>query len=69
MTKDVATCAPGDPVEEAKRTMATRHIRHLPVIEHGDLVGMISLRDVLKATVDEVKLEADVLRDIARIRA
>ena len=49
--------------------MARRHIRHLPVIEHGDLIGMISLRDVLRATVEEVKLEADVLRDMARTRA
>jgi CBS domain-containing protein len=69
MTQDVATCAAEDPVHDARATMAHRHIRHLPVVEGGDLIGMISLRDVLRATVDEVKLEADVLRDIARVKA
>jgi CBS domain-containing protein len=48
--------------------MLQRHIRHLPIMEGGDLVGMISLRDVLTAAVDEARLEADVLRDVARTK-
>jgi CBS domain-containing protein len=69
MTPDVAVCRLDDSAKDAMRTMLHRHIRHLPVMEDGDLVGMISLRDVLAAAVDEARLEAEVLRDLARSKA
>lgn len=69
MTRDVAICEPDESVQEAIARMSQRRIRHLPVIEDGELVGIISLRDVLEAKLREVRLEANVLRDYARTRA
>jgi CBS domain-containing protein len=42
----------------------TRHrVRHLPVVEEGKLAGLISLGDVVKYRLDELELEANVLRE------
>ena len=46
MTRAVITVAPGDSVEAAAEHMATRWIRHLPVLDGGALVGMVSQRDL-----------------------
>jgi CBS domain-containing protein len=48
--------------------MTQRRIRHLPVKEGDKLVGIISIGDVLKHRLNEIQLEADVLRDYARAR-
>ncbi len=46
MTKDVATVAPGTSLREAAATMAERWIRHLPVVDGGRVVGVLSQRDL-----------------------
>jgi CBS domain-containing protein len=46
MTTEVFTVPPGMPLQEAAREMAARWIRHLPVVEAGQLVGVVSMRDV-----------------------
>lgn len=63
MTHNVITCAPSDSVAEVAATMGRAHIRHLPVIDEGELVAMISLRDVLDAQLKQKELEAAVLRE------
>jgi CBS domain-containing protein len=63
MTKTVITCAPRDAIVEMMRTMTQRRIRHLPVIDGDALVGIITSGDVLKHRLEEVQLEANVLRD------
>jgi signal-transduction protein with cAMP-binding, CBS, and nucleotidyltransferase domain len=45
--------------------MTQRRIRHLPVLENGRLVGLISIGDVLKHRLGEIQMEANVLRDYA----
>ena len=51
MTKDVITLKPGDTLQNAKKTMKNRHIRHIPVISDDEkLVGIISDRDIRKYT-------------------
>lgn len=48
MTRTVQTCAPGDSVVSVMDTMSRYGIRHLPVVEDGRLVGIISMRDVFR---------------------
>lgn len=57
MNADVVSCVLSDPVDDIMRTMTERRIRHLPVIIEGELRGIVSLGDLVKARIDE--LEAD----------
>jgi CBS domain-containing protein len=68
MTKAVITCAPSDSVGEIMKVMTQRRIRHLPVVDGGKLVGIITIGDVLKHRLDEMQMEANVLRDYAIAR-
>lgn len=65
MTRRLITCGPQDSVTGIARLMTENRIRHLPVVEGGKLVGLISVGDVVKSRLDEMSLEASVLRDIA----
>ena len=53
MSSPVTAFRPGDKIETCMQLMTERHIRHLPVVKNGELVGMISIGDVLKATIAE----------------
>ena len=53
MTADVVTVGPDWDLVEAARVMASRHIRHLVVYEGGQLLGVLSVRDVLPAVLPE----------------
>jgi len=65
MTKIVVVCSPEDSITDAMKLMTQRRIRHLPVKDGNQLVGIISIGDVLKHRLSEVQLEANVLRDYA----
>ena len=65
MIATVVTCSPKDSITEVARVMTERRLRHLPVKESRELVGLISLGDVMKHRLEEMRLEARVLRDIA----
>ena len=62
MTADLIRCAPDDTVNEAMAMMTERHIRHLPIFDGDDLVGLISIRDLMKCRIMEVQSEAEALR-------
>lgn len=49
MTQTVQTCAPDDSVDRVMDIMSRYGIRHLPVVEDGRLVGIISMRDVVRS--------------------
>ncbi|MFM2419420.1 MAG: hypothetical protein RL385_4143 [Pseudomonadota bacterium] len=49
MTGHVISVQSGDTLEHCMSVMTTRRVRHLPVIDHGKLVGMISVGDIVKA--------------------
>ena len=53
MTADVKTVTRDRTVSECMNTMTERHIRHLPVVEDGELVGLISVGDIVKAVIAE----------------
>ncbi|MGZ8525089.1 MAG: CBS domain-containing protein [Chitinophagaceae bacterium] len=55
MTSDLVTVSPGTTIDDCMRLMTGRHIRHLPVVEGESLVGIISIGDVVKYTIDEQK--------------
>jgi CBS domain-containing protein len=63
MLMSVVTCTAEDSVKEVARRMTRHRVRHLPVIEDGRLAGIVSIGDVVKCRLDEMELEANVLRD------
>ena len=58
-----------DRVESALALMTKRRIRHLPILEADDLIGLVSIGDLVKHRLDAKELEANVLLDITRMRA
>jgi CBS domain-containing protein len=52
---------PEDSVDDAMQTMTTVRIRHLPVVESGVLVGIVSIGDVVKARLSALEDERDAL--------
>ena len=65
MTRRVITCSPEDSVTRISRLMTDNRIRHLPVVNGAGLVGVVSVGDVVKNRLEEMSLEASVLRDMA----
>jgi CBS domain-containing protein len=63
MTRGGPVCTPETTVQEAMAEMTRRRQRHLPVLRDGKLCGVISIGDVVKYRLDELELEANVLRD------
>jgi len=63
MTKSVFTCSRDDTVQRLMTMMTERRIRHVPVIEDGALVGMISIGDVVKERMQETEQEAAALKE------
>lgn len=53
MSSPVITVAPEDTVHHCMQLVTERRVRHLPVIEKGKLIGMISIGDLVKAVIDE----------------
>lgn len=68
MTSPVLTCGPGDSVKRIMEIMTERRIRHLPVVDGGDLLGMVSIGDAVNFRLGEAQMETAVLRDIAVTR-
>ena len=62
MTRTVQTARPATTVAEAMTIMTEGRFRHLPVLEHGALVGIVSIGDVVKARLDQQAHEVDSLR-------
>lgn len=65
MTSRVVSCRPEDTMQSAQETMRTNHFRHLPVVQDGKVIAMLSLRDTLALRLHESEEELNVLRDIA----
>lgn len=61
MTADVRTCGRGDHLDALMAAMTEGHIRHLPVVEEGRLVGIVSIGDVVKQRIAEISDERDQL--------
>jgi CBS domain-containing protein len=68
MSRNVPVCGPDDTISFAMREMTRTRYRHLPVVENGELVGLISIGDVVKSRLRDMELEAAVLRDLYAAR-
>ena len=67
MTQEVHTCGRDDTLRHVMREMTNRHILHVPVVENGELCGIVSIDDVVKFAVEEMELEKGVLQDSVAI--
>ncbi len=63
MTPNVAACTRDDNVDDLMATMTEHRIRHLPVLEDGRLVGIVSIGDVVKSRIDDLEIQAEHLKD------
>jgi len=66
MTRDVKTCSENDTIDGLMARMTTAKFRHMPVVEQGKLIGIVSIGDVVKNRVEEIEHEAEALRDYVR---
>lgn len=62
MTRHLYTGKPDDTVADMMQLMTERRIRHVPIVEAGRMVGLISIGDVVKARISETEVEVDTLR-------
>lgn len=63
MTKDLYTVTPSDEVGEVRSQLQARHIRHLPVVDNGKPVCVLSLRDLLRADLEEQKEDVKAMTE------
>jgi CBS domain-containing protein len=63
MTRDVISCTRSGTLDEIMETMTKGRFRHVPVIEDDELIGIISIGDVVKYHTAEVELEVTAMRD------
>jgi CBS domain-containing protein len=61
MTSPALTCEPTARVHDLMATMTERRIRHLPVVDDGELVGIVSIGDVVKWRIDELRTTTEQL--------
>lgn len=71
MTDHVVSCAPGTPTGEVRELMTTHRIRHIPIVDRGVVVGILSARDVMgqqlledRAAAEEVAMLSNCLKSI-----
>jgi CBS domain-containing protein len=64
VTHAMVRVAPSDSLKRAMSLMTNHRVRHLPVIADGQLVGIVSIGDVVKHRLEDLETEANVLRDV-----
>lgn len=65
MTKRLIFCGPDDTMAQARKMMKANRVRHLLVMEDGELEGLLSISDALEAMLQETDTEVHILRDHA----
>ncbi len=69
MSREVQTCAPTSDILGPLSQMDHHHIRHLPVVKDEDVVGIVSIRDLMSAVLHNMRRENDDLRDMSDLLA
>ncbi|MEJ1161118.1 CBS domain-containing protein [Prosthecomicrobium sp. N25] len=62
MSRHVVTCREEDTIHDVMSRMTAGRFRHMPVIRHGKLIGVVSIGDVVKRRIEVVEREADEIR-------
>lgn len=62
MTRDVITATPNDSIDEGLELMTDRRIRHLPIVSEGELIGIVSIGDLVKHKISVTEAEAEALK-------
>ncbi|AMO62331.1 putative signal-transduction protein containing cAMP-binding and CBS domains [Mycolicibacterium phlei] len=62
MTSLVATCSPDDTVDSLSALMTNNRVRHVPVMDNGRLVGIVSIGDVVKTRMEELEAQQEQLQ-------
>jgi len=63
MTRDVETCTAGETVSTIMERMTRGKFRHMPVVEQGRVVGLVSIGDIVKHRLGEMEREQEAMRD------
>ena len=66
MSSPVLTVSPDDSVSRCMQLMTDRHVRHLPAVERGRVVGMVSIGDLVKAVIAEQRTQIEQLESYIR---
>ena len=66
MTRNVTTCGEDDSIASIMERMTVGKFRHMPVVANGELIGLVSIGDVVKQRVEEIESESEALRDYIR---
>jgi FOG: CBS domain len=66
MTRNVATCGEDDSIASIMERMTAGKFRHMPVVAKGELIGLVSIGDVVKQRVGEIEQESEAMRDYIR---
>ncbi|HZL60759.1 MAG TPA: CBS domain-containing protein [Pseudolabrys sp.] len=66
MTRNVATCGEDDSIASIMERMTEGKFRHMPVVAKGELIGLVSIGDVVKQRVGEIEQESEAMRDYIR---
>jgi predicted transcriptional regulator len=61
----LVTVSPEESIKRVMHLMTHSRVRHLPVMENGKLVGIVSVGDIVKYRLEELEMESNVLRDLA----
>jgi len=62
MKRDVITCRPEDTTDRLMEIMTENRVRHLPVVNDGHLIGIVSIGDVVKQRMEEIAFEAEQMK-------
>ena len=62
MSVDVVTCRPEDPIDDLAALMTNNRVRHVPVLDNGQLAGIVSIGDVVKFRLEELQAERQQLQ-------
>ena len=62
MTRNIHSCRLDDTIDHLMGVMTARRFRHLPVVEDGEMVGIVSIGDVVKLKIAEAEMETEAMR-------